>query len=58
MECAGVTRSTLDFILAAVVFLGLGVWSLTDRNWSGGIVSALLAVACGAGAARGRTTRT
>jgi hypothetical protein len=45
------------FVLAAVVFVGLGVWSLTDRNWSGGIVSALLAVACGADAARGTTAR-
>ncbi len=46
------------FVLAAVVFLGLGVWSLTDRNWSGVIVSALLALACGAGAARGTAART
>ena len=46
------------FVLAAVVFLGLGVWSLTDRNWSGVIVSALLTVACGAVAARGTTART
>lgn len=46
------------FGLATVVFLGLGLWSLTDRNWSGVIVSALLAGACGAVAARGTTTRT
>ena len=33
-------------VVAAVVFTGLGVWSLTDRNWSGVVLSAALAVAC------------
>jgi len=34
------------FIVAAVVFVALGVWSALDENWSGLIVSALLAAAC------------
>ncbi len=33
-------------VVAAVVFTGLGVWSLTDRNWSEGVLSAALAVTC------------
>ena len=31
-------------ILAAVVFVALGVWSATDENWSGVIVSIVLAI--------------
>ena len=34
------------WILAAMVFVGLGVWSATDENWSGLIVSAVLAIVC------------
>jgi hypothetical protein len=33
-------------VVAAAVFTGPGVWSLTDRNWAGGVVCAALAVAC------------
>ena len=46
------------FAMAAVVFVGLAIWSATDENWSGLIVSGLLAVLCVAGSMRARTPTT
>jgi hypothetical protein len=33
-------------VLAAVVFVGLAVWSTTEENWSGLIVGLVLAALC------------
>jgi hypothetical protein len=41
--------------LAAVIFVALGVWSATEENWSGVIVSGVLAAVCVGFAVRGRT---
>jgi len=38
----------------AVVFVALGVWSATDENWSGVIVSAVVALLCVAWATKVR----
>ena len=34
------------FVVAAVVLMGLAIWSATDQNWSGLIVSLVLAGLC------------
>jgi hypothetical protein len=33
-------------MVAAAVFVVLGIWSATDENWSGVIVSLVLAALC------------
>ena len=40
---------------AAVVFVGLAAWSVTDENWAGAVAGAVLAVLCVA-VLRGRTS--
>ena len=44
----------LVFLAAAVVFLGLAIWSAMDQNWSGLIVSLVLAGLCLFGLAQRR----
>jgi LPXTG-motif cell wall-anchored protein len=42
------------FLVAAVVFMALAVWSAADQNWSGLIVGLVLAGLCLFGLARRR----
>ncbi len=42
------------FVVAAVVFMGLAIWSAMDQNWSGLIVSLVLAGLCLFGLAQRR----
>ncbi|HEX2090508.1 MAG TPA: hypothetical protein VHI54_11375 [Actinomycetota bacterium] len=42
------------FLFAAVVFMALGIWSAIDQNWSGLIVSLVLAGLCLFGLAQRR----
>lgn len=42
------------FLVAAVVFMALAIWSAMDQNWSGLIVSLVLAGLCLFGLAQRR----
>ncbi len=42
------------FVLAAVILMALAIWSAMDRNWSGLIVSLVLAGLCLFGLAQRR----
>ncbi len=44
----------LAFVVAAVVFMALAIWSAMDQNWSGLIVSLVLAALCLFGLAQRR----
>ena len=43
---------TWAFIVAMVVFAALGIWSATDENWAGVIISLVLVVLCVVGLTR------